>query len=116
MGSADRVTQSGSLVGRMKWQENSDGCAMPVRFTTALNVNPPPVSLDKLLCDEEPDPCADRSPGREEGVKNPWQIRRCNSHSIIFNRQDNAALRSRSIADGKRESSSTVHGIDGVRD
>jgi hypothetical protein len=36
----------------MKRQEDVDGCAVPVRFNIALDVNPPPVPLDELLCDE----------------------------------------------------------------
>src|SRR5271170_2915035 len=103
---------SRSLVGCVKWQEDADGCAVPVRFTIALNVNPTSVPFDKLLCDEQSDSCADCSPCREEGVENLRQIRRCNSHSIVLDRQDNPIARTRSITYGKRESSTLGHGID----
>src|SRR5580704_16538747 len=99
----------------MKWQEDADGCSVLLRFAIALNADPPTMPLDELLCNEESDSCADRSSCREEGVKNLRQIRDWNSHSIVFNRQDNAISLTRSIANGKRESSTLGHGIDCVR-
>ena len=70
---------------------------MSIRFTIALNADPPPMPLDELLCDEQSNSCADCSPCREEGVKDLRQILRGNSHSIIFNRQDNAISLTRAL-------------------
>ena len=40
------------------------------------------------------------------------KILRCNSHSIVFNRQDNAIPRTWGIANGNGESSTGGHGVD----
>src|SRR5580658_8563829 len=84
---------SRSFVGCMKWQEDADGGAVLLRFAITLDADPPPVPLNELLCDEQANSCADRSPRREEGVKNPGQILRSDSHPIVSNCQDNAIFR-----------------------
>ena len=44
---------------------------MAVGRATALDLDPPPVSFDKLLCDEQPDSGPDRHPRREECLEDP---------------------------------------------
>jgi hypothetical protein len=48
----DLLFQKRSCVSCTKGQEDTDGRAVTVRFVTAIEVDPAPVSLDELLCDE----------------------------------------------------------------
>ena len=101
-----------SSVGRVKGEEDADRGAVPAGFATALDVDPSPMPFDKVLCDEKPDSRSNRGPGGEESIEDPGQILRCNSDSVICDRQDNAGIRACGIANGNGESSTGRRGVD----